>query len=145
MEQKKCIVRVLSILKHDGETEEIETLSEGFLREKEKSVEIVYREIADDESEETKVHITFSSSESGSKGYECRIVRKGSTESEMLFLPDYETCCMYRTPFGELGFEVNTSLVEFNTESECVKGHLKYSLSSNGSALSEAEVTIIAV
>ena len=144
MEKMLCTVRVLGKLKQGGETETVETLSDGFLRRDEKTLEIVYKEPVEESDESTRVKVIFSKPELQGKSTECRIIRKGPVESEMLFLPGYETVCVYKSPFGEIGFEINTRDVKLSEAEGEIRAELDYSLSSNQIPLSEADVSIVA-
>ena len=142
MEQMLCTVRVLGFMNHEGTEEKIETVSDGFVRIKDGTTEFVYKENAEDFQEEVRVKITFSESKASLGGPECRIVKKGPVDSDMLFIPGNDTYCTYQTPFGELGFEIRTSGVDLTGEKDLWEGCLKYSLYSAGSLISEAEVWI---
>ena len=143
MEKRLVTVRVLGIMEQNGEREEVETLSDGFVRISGNETEIVYKEVTEDEGE-IKVRAIFTKSvETGL--YECRIEKTGMIKSLMLFIRDCETLCTYNTPFGELGFEIYTSFVDYKEEEGNIRGSLKYVLSSNGIPVSEAEVKIMAI
>ncbi|MBR6093639.1 MAG: DUF1934 domain-containing protein [Lachnospiraceae bacterium] len=143
MEKRLVTVRVLGIMEQNGEREEVETLSDGFVRISENETEIVYKEVTEDEGE-IKVRAIFT--RSGKNGlYECRIEKTGMIQSRMLFIRDCETLCSYNTPFGELGFEIYTSFVDYKEEENDIRCRLKYILSSNGIPVSEAEVKITAI
>ena len=144
MDKKLCRVRVLGRLEQDGEKEEIETVSDGFASFEEGTSIIRYKEISEEAEEETKVAVIFSESRAAG-GAQCRIVKTGAVESDMLFIPGYQTMCIYRMPFGNLEIEIETYAVELEITAKEAKGHLKYALSSNGSVVSEAEVFIDAV
>ena len=143
MEKKLCRVRVLGVMEQDGEKEEIETLSDGFLDLSGNLTKIWYKEISE-EGEETKVSVTFRESKTAG-GLECRIVKKGLVQSDMLFIPGEQTFCIYQTPFGELELETETTCVELNLTEKRADGHLTYFLSSGGKVISNAEVFIEAI
>lgn len=142
MEQMLCTVRVLGVMNQEGAEEKIETISDGFVRLKDGITEFVYKENAVDFQEEVRVKITFSDSGSSLAGPECRIVKKGPVDSDMLFIPGSETYCTYQTPFGELGFEIHTSQVQLAGEKDVWEGHLEYNLYSAGTLITEAKVWI---
>ena len=142
MEKRLVTVRVLGIMEQDGEREEVETISDGFVRISEGETEIVYKEVTEDEGE-VKVRAIFTK-QAGNGLSECRIEKTGMIQSRMLFIRDCETLCSYSTPFGDLGFEIYTSFVEYKEDEGEIKGCLKYILSSGGIPVSEAEVKITA-
>lgn len=143
MEKKLCTVRVLGIMEREGETEEIETVSKGIFDFSNNHTEIRYKEISEETGEETKVCISFSESKAAG-GLECRMTKTGVIQSDMLFIPGYQTMCIYQTPFGNLEFEIDTECVELDIEEERIQCHLSYTLSSDRNMISSAEVYVTA-
>lgn len=143
MEKYLVQVRVLGIMMQEGEREEVETLADGLLRIDGNHFELAYREIAENESEEVKVKILLT--QTGIDGEaECRILKDGPVKSDMLFLKDSQTECLYVTPFGEMLLEIYTYSAEVKVESGNLSAKLNYRLLSQGMPLSEAEVFISA-
>ena len=134
-------VRVLGIMEQEKEREEIETLSDGLRLRKEDGLELYYRESVEESEEEIKTHVFVNY---GNGAAECRIVKSGPVQSEMLFIKDFETECIYQTPFGEISFEIQTFGVEIKDTDEETVITLSYRLSSNKVPVSEASVTITA-
>lgn len=136
-------VRVLGIMTQQGEREEVETLADGLLRTDGEHFELAYREIAENENEEVKVKILLTKTGIGDEA-ECRIIKEGPVRSDMLFLKDSQTECLYVTPFGEMLLEVYTYSAEAVEETGNLSVKLNYRLLSQGMPLSEAEVFISA-
>ncbi|MBR3040692.1 MAG: DUF1934 domain-containing protein [Lachnospiraceae bacterium] len=141
MEKQLITVHVLGIMEQGNEREEIETLSNGYWVRKEDETELFYRETAEESEEEIKTHVFLNRKDDKT---ECRIVKSGPVNSEMLFINDFETECIYQTPFGEICFEIITSGVEAEWKENELRISLKYTLASNGIPVSEASVTITA-
>ena len=143
MEKRLVTVRILGVMEQDGQREEVETVSDGFVRISENETEIVYREVSEEDGE-VKVRAFFTRSEKTGL-YECRIEKTGIICSNMLFIRDCETVCDYKTPFGELNLEVLTSMVDYREDEEGIRGTLSYILSSGSVPISEAKVQITAI
>ena len=141
MEKYLVKVRVLGAMTQEGEKEEVETLSDGLLRKDGDRLELSYREIAENEDGEVKVKIIFTQ-KIMEEDAECRIIKEGPIKSDMYFLKDAQTECLYVTPFGEMVLEVYTYSVEVRQEGGDLTAKLFYRLSSQGMPISEAEVTI---
>ena len=62
MEKRLVTVRVLGVMEQDGQREEVETVSDGFVRISENETEIVYREVSEEDGE-VKVRAFFTRSE----------------------------------------------------------------------------------
>lgn len=143
MEQKLCRVRTVGLLEQDGEKETIETFSDGFIRKKGTEVTIVYKEVSEEPGlTETNVRMVFTETADGPARYECRMTKKGLVESEMLFMKDAESECIYRMPFGEIRFDLFTKDVTFDFTSTNARGHLIYLLLVDGEVITSADVQI---
>ena len=144
MTNRKLVnIHVLGITDRDGEREEIETVSDGLMETETETgrVHLFYKEISENEGEELNVSVLFVFDPSGN-AREGRILRSGIVKSEMLFIGDSETECIYRTPLGELGFEILTTSIDVSLNENGLKARLTYKLSSGGQLLSDAEVRI---
>lgn len=143
MEKYLVQIRVLGAMTQEGETDEVETLSDGLLFKDGDKTELRYKEIAENEDGEVKVKILFT--ETGREdGVECRILKDGPVKSDMLFLKDEQTECLYVTPFGEVVLEVYTYSVRMEEEDGNLNAELFYRLLSRGMPISEAQVCITA-
>ena len=143
MEKYLVQIRVLGTMTQEGEKDEVETLSDGLLFKDGDKIELRYKEIAENEDGEVKVKILFTESRR-EDGTECRILKDGPVKSDMLFLKDEQTQCLYVTPFGEVVLEVYTYSVQMAEEDGNLKAELLYRLLSRGMPISEAKVSILA-
>ena len=139
-----CEVTVNSELIQGNAKEKIEAVSDGFMRVTTGKTEIFYKETQPDSGEDIKVHMTFTFNER-TNDYECRIKKEGVLQSEMLFIPDFETPCPYITPFGELKFDVYTNGISVQQGENTVNATLSYKLLDRGEVITEAEVFVSAV
>ena len=70
------------------------------------------------------------------------MTKKGTVNSEMVFDLDHKTEIIYRTSFGTLYFEAQTSKITINEEAEKLEVLLEYSLFSNDDSISENRTII---
>ena len=144
MKEILCSVTVKSIIQQGEEKEIIETYADGFFRLQADGADLFYKEKQEDAADDVKVRISFAKNEN-TNGYECRIHKEGAVNSDMLFIPHYETVSSYRTPFGTLHFDIAAKEVSFQTGEGGIKALLSYRLLDRGEVISDAEVLISAV
>ncbi len=70
------------------------------------------------------------------------ITRTGAASADMSFELGRNTEAVYRTPYGELRFEVNTSRIVIKELPELLEIHLEYALYSDGVCASRNQTMI---
>lgn len=65
------------------------------------------------------------------------MTKKGSGDSQLSFDLEKDTQAIYRTPYGSLCFDIQTSDIRLNESEEQIEVKLKYSLYTEGASLSD--------
>jgi uncharacterized beta-barrel protein YwiB (DUF1934 family) len=71
------------------------------------------------------------------------LTKKGANCSQMIFDLNETTEAVYQTPYGNLILEIKTTKIVFYEAPEKLQVELEYSLSTNGSHLSDNRIIII--
>lgn len=90
---KKVLVKIKNSQKVEGETSEVELISEGEYEYSPEKTVIKYKETGDNTFDGTTATLTV-------EGEIATLIRKGSGSSEMTFKKGIEHRCDYRTPYG---------------------------------------------
>lgn len=70
------------------------------------------------------------------------VIKKGPTESHMVFVPDQTTFTYYSTPFGELEISIHTESIEREKRQNGFELKIRYGLEMNQTFISRCKVDI---
>ena len=72
----------------------------------------------------------------------CSITRTGAISTQMRFIPDQETRCVYDTPFGSIPMTIYTHLVASRVVGNNFHARIRYRLTLEGAEPAECAVTV---
>lgn len=136
---KKDVKISISGVHNNSQEETVEVVSMGELYEK-----------------DDKIYVSYDEASEGASGVDCEIVRsllkvnqdqveiikKGVTETHMVFIEDKDTISYYSTPFGELEVAIHTDRLEKTINERGFQILLEYALEVNASHMSNCNVDI---
>lgn len=128
---KEVVVTIDGLQSNDGEDAVTITVTGAYHNRIGKHF-IQYEELKDQEGC-TKNTIKISSDQ-------IDIIKKGQTSTHMVFRLQEKTQTSYQTPYGNISLEVRTTKMQVEEERDVIKVTLLYSLSSNGSHLSNNQI-----
>jgi uncharacterized beta-barrel protein YwiB (DUF1934 family) len=70
------------------------------------------------------------------------MIKEGVSSSQISFDPEKETQAIYRTPYGDLCFEVKTSYIRIDDSGERIEVSLEYALFTGSEQISEHRTVI---
>lgn len=125
---------------HNNTKEEtVEVVSLGEMFEKDNQIYVSYEEAADDVSGEDCEIIK---SMMKVKPDQIEIIKRGPTETHMIFVEDKDTLSYYSTPFGELEVSIHTDRLERIQMDSGFRILLEYVLEVNATHMSDCNVEI---
>ena len=110
----------------DGDCDVIEEKSGGTFSIKDNKAYIMYK--STDEGDETTSVVTVSADS-------VKIKRKGSVNSDMLYIQGKTTSFLYRIPYGTMEMEIYTRLIENSLSDNGGELHLVYDLTVQGAVI----------
>lgn len=136
---KKDVKISISGIHDNSQQETVEVVSLGELYEK-----------------DDKIYVSYDEAAEGASGVDCEIVKnllkvnqdqieiikKGVTETHMVFIEDKDTISYYSTPFGELEVAIHTDRLEKVVNEKGFQIFLEYALEINASHMSSCNVDI---
>ncbi len=120
----------------EEENETIETVTPATYYYKNRKHYILYDEVTEGEAKVTKNKIKIS--DEGS----IEVVKKGVSNTHMIFKRNEKNLTYYQTPFGQLLVGVNTKKLDINTEEEKIEVYIEYELEVNHEPMAECEIKI---
>lgn len=136
---KKDVKVTIRGIHSDADGESIEVVSLGEMIEEDEQLLVQYEEAADDDSgmdcELVKNTLKISPDQ-------VEIIKKGPSETHMIFIEDKDTLSFYSTPFGELEVSIHTDKLERVQTEKGFQILLKYSLDVNAAHMSDCNVDI---
>ena len=135
---KEVLISVKGLqLDIDGE-EAVEVISVGDYYLKNGKHYLLYEELAmDSESSDQLTKNTIKISDS-----QVDMVKKGSSNTHMIFEKNKRNETYYSTPFGELLIGIYTTRLEICEEEETISVKLEYALDVNGNHVTDCDITI---
>lgn len=91
---------------------------------------IQYEEVLEEGKDSIKNMIKFSPTQ-------LEMTKKGSGDSQLFFDLEKDTQAIYRTPYGSLCFDIQTSDIKIKESEELIEVELTYSLYTEGASLSD--------
>ena len=133
-------LRVRGVQIQDGETEDnVEVVSAGKMCERDGFVCITYEEIvAEDENNNVQIAKNLLKIRED----QVEVIKKGPTESHMVFIPQKTTYAYYSTPLGELEVSIFTRQIERVQKAAGFQLTLLYDLEMNHTFISQCSVDI---
>lgn len=136
---KKNVKVSISGIHNNSEAETVEIVSVGELYEQEEQICVSYDEAVDGDS---GVDCEMIKSMLKIKPEQVEIIKKGSTQTHMIFIEDADTVSYYSTPFGELEVVIHTKRLERNKTEQGFEIFLEYALEVNAAHMSNCNVDI---
>lgn len=121
----------------DGDA--IEVVSIGKMHEEEGTLCIDYEEVAD-ETEEGVVQTAKCLMKIGEESVE--VIKKGGSESQMIFMPGQTTYTYFSTPFGEIEIGLHTDYIKRTEKQSGFQLSMEYDMEMNQSFVSRCNVEI---
>lgn len=125
----------------EGEPEEdnVEVVSVGQMYEEDGFLCLNYDEVVD-ENESGVVQVVKNLMKI--RDDQVEVIKKGPTESHMVFVPDQATYTYYSTPVGELEVSIFTKHIKREQREDGFRLQLKYDLEMNQTFVSKCSVDI---
>ena len=136
---KKDVKISISGIHSNSEEETVEVVSMGEMYETDEQICISYVEAAD---EAVGVDCEIVKSMLKVKPDQIEIIKKGATETHMVFIEDRDTLSYYSTPFGELEVAIHTDRLERRETGKGFQILLEYALEVNAAHMSDCNVDI---
>lgn len=136
---KKDVKISISGIHSNSEEETVEVVSMGEMYETDEQICISYEEAAD---EAVGVDCEIVKSMLKVKPDQIEIIKKGATETHMVFIEDRDTLSYYSTPFGELEVAIHTDRLERRETGKGFQILLEYALEVNAAHMSDCNVDI---
>lgn len=136
----KDVLVKISGLQTDIEDDDIEVISRGQYYFRNGKHYVIYEELLEDENNIYTGSLIKSTLKMTDKKVE--LLRKGITQSNMVFDLEKINYSSYSTPFGELSLEITTRKIELIEQETIISLKLYYSLSVNSQYYSECELKI---
>ena len=122
-----------------GEEDKVEVVSVGKMYEEDGAVCVSYEEMTD-ENETGIVHVVRNLLKVQDNQVE--VIKRGTPESHMVFVPEQATYTYYSTPIGELEVSIFTKQIEREQMSNGFRLVLQYDLEMNQTMISQCNVDI---
>ncbi|MCM1245265.1 MAG: DUF1934 domain-containing protein [Roseburia sp.] len=136
---KKDVKVSISGVHNNLQEETVEVVSMGELYEKDDKIYVSYDEASDSAP---GVDCEIVKSLLKVKKDQVEIIKKGITETHMVFIQDKDTISYYSTPFGELEVAIHTDRLEKTTNEQGFQIFLEYALEINAAHMSSCNVDI---
>lgn len=136
---KKDVKISISGIHNHSEQETVEIVSMGVMHESDQQICITYEEATD---EAAGVACEMVKSMVKVKADQVEIIKKGATETHMVFIEDQDTVSYYSTPFGELEVTLHTRRLERREFEGGFQIFLEYGLEVNAAHMSDCNVEI---
>lgn len=133
-------LRVRGVQIQDEETEDnVEVVSVGQMCERDGFVCLTYEEVvAEDENNNVQVAKNLIKIRED----QVEVIKKGPTESHMVFVPQQTTYTYYSTPLGELEVSIFTKQIKRVEKSTGFRLMMQYDLEMNHTFISQCSVDI---
>lgn len=125
---KEVLIRIKAGISSENDSEEIVTKAKGSYFKKQDCEYVLYDEETDD-GQIVKCRLKITDSE-------LEMRKTGAYTAVMVFTRDKKTNTGYRTPFGILDMEINTTKLDYYISQDEMKIKLEYSLSVNNAEAS---------
>ncbi len=122
-----------------GEEDKVEVVSVGKMYEEDGAVCVSYEEMTD-ENETGIVHVVRNLLKVHDNQVE--VIKRGTSESHMVFVPEQATYTYYSTPIGELEVSIFTKQIEHEQMPNGFRLVLQYDLEMNQMMISQCNVDI---
>ncbi len=136
--KKEVTVSIRGIHSNEGD-DSVEVVSMGEMLKKEENIYVSYEE-ASDEGDGVDCEIVKSLMKV--KPNQVEIIKKGPTETHMIFIEGKDTMSYYSTPFGELEVVIHTHRLERIEQENGFQILLEYALEVNAAHMSDCNVDI---
>lgn len=137
-EEIKLKIRGLHVQGEEG-SDTIEVVSIGKMYEEEGALCIDYEEVTE-ETEEGVVQTSKCLMKIEDENVQ--VIKKGSNESQMIFMPERTTYTYYSTPFGEIEIGLHTDYIKKIETERGFQINLGYDMEMNQSFVSRCNVEI---
>lgn len=130
----------IKIRGRQGEEQEgVEVVSIGEMYERDGFVCLTYDEVVDEE-ETGVVQVVKNMIKINEEQVE--VIKKGPTQSHMIFVPEETTFTYYSTPFGEMEVSIFTDEIKKITSDEGFSLNMQYQLEMNQTFIANSSVDI---
>lgn len=120
----------------EEENESIETITPALYYNKNEKHYILYSEVLEGETRETKNKIKIS------KDGSVEVIKSGVSNTHMIFKQNEKNLTYYQTPFGQLLVGVNTKKLDVKEEEEKIEVNIEYELEVNHEPMAECEIKL---
>lgn len=136
---KRDVKVSISGIQDNENGEKVEVVSMGELYEKDNKIYVSYDDTSEGASD---AGCQMVKSLLKVKGNQVEIIKKGVTETHMVFVEDKDTLSYYSTPFGELEVAIHTDRLQQSITERGFRILLEYALEINASHMSNCNVDI---
>lgn len=124
--KRKVLISIVNHQSDGGNQERTETVYPGKAYEKDGCLFVFYEEIDEDNGKVTRASMRI-------RRCQVDIRKRGEINTQMIFIPGEVTQTEYRTPYGAMLLNVDTSLVNVAPENWGLQVELGYRLNFGGS------------
>lgn len=134
--KENVIIRMFSVQYENDERTESELLTEGFFRKKGNLVNISYSDTEATGFEGSETSVTVRKDEYAS------IIRKGTSNSNLILERDKKHHCYYSTPFGGMNIGIFTHAIRNELTDDGGTLYMKYTVDINSAFVSDNEIEL---
>lgn len=132
---RDVLIRISGARDSGSDQEDVEMITTGDYFLKDGKHYIIYEEIEEDSKQITKNTIKVAPDS-------LDIIKRGNTNTHMIFQKNKKNISCYMTPFGELVVGIHTNEVHVEEEEDVLKVDIQYALDINYEHVSNCNITI---
>ncbi|MCI9359481.1 MAG: DUF1934 domain-containing protein [Hungatella sp.] len=132
---RDVLIRIGGARDSGSDQEEVEMITTGDYFLKDGKHYIIYEEIEEDSKQITKNTIKVAPDT-------LDIIKRGNTNTHMIFQKNKKNISCYMTPFGELVVGIHTHEVHVEEEKDALKVDIRYALDINYEHVSNCNITV---
>ncbi len=130
---KDVLISIQGLQFHEGESDNIETITSGTYYKKNKSHYVIFEEITEGYEEPTKSIIRFNEKE-------MTLTKHGLVNVHMLFEENKKNITNYGTPFGNIIIGIEAGRIELTEEERQMQLRVNYALEVNYEHLADCTI-----
>lgn len=132
---RDVLIRISGARDSGSDQEDVEMITTGDYFLKDGKHYIIYEEIEEDSKQITKNTIKVAPDS-------LDIIKRGNTNTHMIFQKNKKNISCYTTPFGELVVGIHTNEVHVEEEEDVLKVDIRYALDINYEHVSNCNITV---
>lgn len=132
---RDVLIRISGARVSGSDQEDVEMITTGDYFLKDGKHYIIYEEIAEDDKQITKNTIKVAPDS-------LDILKRGNTNTHMIFQKNKKNISCYMTPFGELVVGIHTNEIHVEEEKDALKVDIRYALDINYEHVSNCNITV---